>query len=51
MRFWHVGCNVDVMRWSACLVVGLVAVNSFAVLFSCMLIGQGLDFMIVPTKS
>ena len=34
-----IGCGMDIMRWSVCLVVGPVAVGGFASLFSCTLVG------------
>ena len=49
MRYKRIGCNVDVMRQSACLMVNPVTVNNFAVLFNCMPVGRGSDSMIAPT--
>ena len=36
-RFWRVGCNIDVLQRTACLVV---AVGGFAFLFDCAPVGQ-----------
>ena len=44
-RFIKVGCNLDVMRQSACLVVNSIMVYSFGFLFSCTMVGQASDSM------
>ena len=48
-RYKRIGYNVDVMRYSACLVVNPITVNKFAVLFNCTPMGRGSDSMIAPT--
>ena len=48
MRYKRTDYNVDMMRQSACLVVNPITVNNFTLLFNCMPIGQGSDFMIAP---
>ena len=44
-RFIKVGCNLDVMRQFACLVVNSIMVYSFGFLFSCTMVGQASDSM------
>ena len=39
------GCGFDVVRWSACLVLGLIAVCGCGFLFSCTKVGQASDFV------
>ena len=49
VRYGRVGCGVDVVRQSACLVFGPVAVGGFASLFGCMPVGRASDSMMAPT--
>ena len=51
MRYKLIGCNIDVIRQSACLMVNPVTVNNFVVLFSCMPLGRGSDSMIAQPQS
>ena len=44
MRYKRIGCNIDVMRQSACLLVNPIMVNNFVVLFSSMPMGRGSDY-------
>ena len=44
-----IGCGIDVLRRTACLVVGPVAVGGFAFLFGCTPVGRTSDSMMVPT--
>ena len=43
VRYKKIGCNIDVLRQTACLAVGPIKVNSFAYLFNCMTIGRASD--------
>ena len=45
----RVGCGVDVVRQSACLVFGPVAVGGFASRFACAPVGWASDSMMAPT--
>ena len=38
-----IGCGMDVLRRTACLVVGPVGVGSFACLFNCTTVGRASD--------
>ena len=48
-RCGGIGCGVDVLQQTACLVVGPVAVGGFAFLFGCTPVGRTSDSMMVPT--
>ena len=48
-HYGEVGCDVDVLQQTACLVVGPVTVGGFAFLFGCVLVGRASDSMMVPT--
>ena len=43
VRFKKISYNTDVLRQTACLVVNLIKVNSFAYLFNCMKVGRTSD--------
>ena len=43
IRYKKIGYNIDVLRWTACLVVNQVKVNSFAYLFNCTTVGRASD--------
>ena len=45
----RVGCSVNIIRQSACLVFGPVAVGGFASLFNCTPVGRTSDSMVTPT--
>ena len=49
VRYRRVGCGMNVVRRSACLVFGPVAVGGFASLFNCSLVGRASDSMMAPT--
>ena len=44
-----VGCGINVLRQTACLVVGPITVGNFAFLFNCTPVGLTSDSMVVPT--
>ena len=48
-RYIKVGCNLDVMRRSACLVLNPITVYSYDFLFNCTTDGQVSDFMTALT--
>ena len=43
VRYKKIGCNIDVLLLTACLVVNPIKVNSFAYLFNCMTVGRASD--------
>ena len=43
VRYKKIGYNIDVLRQTACLVVNLIKVNSFAYLFNCTTVGRASD--------
>ena len=49
VRYKRVGCGVDIMWWSACLVFGPVAVGGFASLFGCTPVGRVSGSLVAPT--
>ena len=49
VRYRRVGCGMDIMRQSACLVFNPVTVNNFASLFNCTPVGRASDSMMAPT--
>ena len=51
MRYKRIGYGLNVMRRSACLVVGPVAVGGCAALFGCAPVGRASDSMMAPTWS
>ena len=48
-RYIKVGCNFDVMRQSACLVVNPITIYSYGFLFICTMVGQASDSMTALT--
>ena len=44
-RYIRVGCNLDIMRQSACLVLNPITVYSYGFLFYCTTVGQASDSM------
>ena len=44
-RYIRVGCNLDIMRQSACLVLNPITVYSYGFLFNCTTVGQASDSM------
>ena len=52
IRHKHIGCNFNVMRQSACLVINPIMVDIFAAhLNNCTPLDWASDSMMVPTKS
>ena len=49
VRYKRIGCGMGVVRRSACLVFGPVAVGGFASLFNCTPVGRASDSMMAPT--
>ena len=49
MRFKRIGCNLNVRRQSACLVINPITVDGYAALFNCTPVDQASDFMMAPT--
>ena len=49
VRYKRVGCGLNVVRQSACLVVGPVAVGGCAALFGCAPVGRASGSMMAPT--
>ena len=48
-RYVRVGCGLDVVRRSACLVLGPVTVCGCGFLFGCAAVGQASDYMTALT--
>ena len=48
-RYIRVGCNLDIMRQSACLVLNPITVYSYGFLFHCTTVGQASDSMTALT--
>ena len=48
-RYIKVGCNLDVIRQSACLVLNPITIYSYGFLFNCTAVGQVSDSMTVLT--
>ena len=44
-----IGCDINVLQQTACLVVNSITVGNFAFLFYCTLVGRTSDSMMVPT--
>ena len=44
-----IGCNINVLQQTACLVVNPITVGKFAFLFNCTRAGRTLDSVVVPT--
>ena len=51
IRYKRIGCNLNVMRQTACLVVNLITVNNFADLLNCTPVGRASDLMMAPALS
>ena len=49
VRYKRVGCGLGVVRQSACLVVGPVAVDGCAALFGCAPVDRASDSVMAPT--
>ena len=48
-HYKKIGCGINVLRQTACLVVGPVAVGGFAFLFNCTPVGRTSGTVVVPT--
>ena len=48
MRYKRIGCNINVIRQSALLLINSIVVNSFASLFNCTQVGRASDSMKGP---
>ena len=48
-RCKEIGCGIDVLQQTACLVVNPITVGNFAFLFNCTPVGRTSDSMMVPT--
>ena len=49
MRYNFIGCNLNVMQHSACLVVNPITVDGYATLFNYMPVDRASDSMMAPT--
>ena len=49
VRYKKIGCGMDVMRQTACLVVGPVGVGGFACIFGCAVVGRASGWVAVPS--
>ena len=49
MRYKRIGCNLNVKRQSACLVINPIKVDGYAALFNCTPVDRALDSMMSPT--
>ena len=49
VRYKRIGCNINIMRQSACLVFNPITVSNFASLFNCTPVGRASDSMMAPT--
>ena len=49
VRYKRIGCNINIMRQSACLVFNPITVNNLASLFNCTPVGRTSDSMMAPT--
>ena len=43
VRYKKIGCNINVFRQTACLVVNPIKVNSYAYFFNCTMVGRASD--------
>ena len=48
-HYKKIGCNINVLQQTACLVVNPITVGNFAFLFNCTPVGRTSDSMMVPT--
>ena len=49
MRYKRIGCNLNVMRQSACLVINPITVDGFAALFNCKPVDRAPNPVMGPT--
>ena len=50
MRYNRIGCNLNVMRQSACFVINPIKVDGYAALFNGTPVDRASDSMIAPTS-
>ena len=48
-HYKRIGCGVDVLQQTACLVVNPITVGNFAFLFNCTPVGRTSGSVVVPT--
>ena len=48
-HYEKIGCNINVLQQTACLVVNPITVGNFALLFNCTPMGRSSDSMMAPT--
>ena len=49
MLYKRIGCNINVMRQSACFAINPIKVDGYAALFYCTPVDQASDSMMAPT--
>ena len=49
IRHKRIGCDLNVTRQSACLMINPIKVDIFAALFNCMPVDRASDSMMAPT--
>ena len=49
VRYGEVGCSMNVLRLTACLVVGPVGFGGFACLFGCAVVGRASGWVAAPS--
>ena len=49
MHYKRIGYNINVMRWSVCLVINTITVDRFGSLFNCTGVGRASDSIMGPT--
>ena len=49
LRYKSIGCNLNVMRQSACLVINQIKVDGYAALFDCTPVDRASDSMMAST--
>ena len=48
-HYKKIGCNINVLQQTACLMVNPITVGNFAFLFDCTPVGRTSDSVMVPT--
>ena len=48
LRYIEIGCNIDVIRQTACMVVNPITINNFVSHFCCTPAGRASDFLTAP---
>ena len=49
-HYKKIGYNIDILQWTACLVVNPIMIVNFAFLFNCTSVGQTSDAIMVGLK-